>query len=1037
MEIRELTAGGKLNKNPRTMPVRTANPWVLAAVIFAFAAADFRQSRAQEISGGIDPAIKDELEYAQTLHDWGLPEYAEMVLKRIDLASHPEAKPLLKVLQLKGHVMRGEWDKIKAIIDKEPDQKGQEAWAMRLAMADGYYAWGRYAEAQQIYNSFFAAHPQGPTPALNSFFVESAYKYAQMLLLMNKREEALKAYRLIAKGKMEQHVERQVQGETAELLVKLAEETQDPQQRKTYFKDIETILNKILWIQDLWFGKGIVMMAHVKMLEDDPDGATKLISEFDGQLNDIDRSLKEEEEKTGEPLSRLSPMAQCRYLVGVIRQQKAEKILADPAGDKGRAATLLGGDALAGGKRAKNGAIHEFYRVFLNYPNTAWAADAGKRAKQVEEMLVKEFKAEIKTNITPEKWDQVRDAQLQSARVLYNQQQYDKAAAAYLDALNAFPESEPAVVALGDLVRCYAELGEPVYAETTMRYLAERFCANRQFMIKAGDEVLRLAFGFDEQNRPSDRDMAHEVFFRFFGEHPRTPGLLMKFGDDQMAESNYFGALNYFVQVETNYPASEYVADAIGRIAACYSRLDDQTNEIVTLEQKYIPALLKKERPGHALIAGKYRLATAYRRKGDVTKAYVEYKDIIDRLTEKPQEYQASGQDADANKNVLEAALYYKALGLTRMNPPSGKDENFLRLLSVQSFLKLVEQFPKSPFAPAALSQVGTLYTVMEKAQEAEEALKRLQKEYPDSDEAKNSYFMLGMNLLKLGLRTRAIQVFKEMFSGTSGRYSAVQIITAGQLLLDEGEAEIALEAFERVLSSGESHRAVVEPAMLGKGRSQVALKRWEDAVKTLEDLLLKFPRSGFTVEASRLLSVAYSETAKLEPRLNERIEKFNQAVDSIHKAKRFERTPGGRALLDADAARLLARKVEAEVRHGSKERAAAFRGEAVAAYQSLMMFGDPANMEVRPHIEAAFNECIPLLLEMNAFQDALEDCGKYMELFPRGKHVLNIRNYENRARIGLVSAGGTQPAAGGGNGAQVAAPNEATPSGGPGRQEQ
>jgi len=1000
------------------MPVRTATSRILAAAGVAAVLASLGVSSAQEISGGLDPAVKDELEYAQTLHEWGLPDYAEMVLKRIDLVKHPEATALMKVLQLKGLIMRGEWDKVKAIIAREPYQNGQEVWAMRLAMADGEYAWGRYAEAQQLYNSFFAAFPGGPPPALNSFYVESAYRFAQLLLLMNKREEALKAYHLIAKGKMEQHVERQVLGETAELLVKLAEETQNPEKRKACFKEIEAILNKILWVQDLWFGKGIVIMAHVKMLQDDPDGATKLIGEFEGQLNDIDRSLKEEEEKTREPLSRLSPMAECRYLVGVIRQQQAEKILADPAGDRARAASLLAGDALAGGKRAKNGALHEFYRVFLNYPNTAWAADAGKRAKQVEGILVEEFKANIKTNITPDKWAQVRDSQFQSARVLFNEQQFEKAAAAYLDALSAFPESGPSVAALGDLARCYAELGEPLFLETTVRYLAERFGANKELMIKAGDEVLRLAFGFDEQNRPSDRDMVHEVFFRFFGEHPRTPGLLVKFGDDQMSASNYFGALNYFMRIETNYPGSEFVINAIERQAACYSRMDDRTNEMVTLEQKYIPLLQAKERPGHALIAAKYRLAGAFRKMGNVTKAYVQYKDIEDRLTEKPEQYQTSEQDAEANRNVLEASLYYKALGFTKMKPPEGKDENFLRILAVQSFLKLVERFPKSTFAPAALSQVGTLYTVMEKAQEAEGTLKRLQKEYPDSPEAKNSYFMLGMNLLKLGLRTRAIQVFKEMFAGSSGRYTAVQILTAGQLLLDEGEAEIALEAFERVLASGENQRAVVEPAMLGKGRAQVALKRWEDAIKTLEDLLLKFPRSGHTVEASRLLSVAYSEAAKLEPRQDERVEKFNRGVDCIHNAKRFEKTPGGRALLDLEAARLLARKVEAEVQHGTPERAATFRGEAVAAYQSLMMFGDPSSVEVRPHMEDAFNECIPLLLEMKVFQDALEDCSKYMNLFPQGRYLLNIRNYGNQARIGLVAKGESPSAEGGVNSA-------------------
>jgi TolA-binding protein len=969
----------------------------------------------EEIASSQDPAVKLELQYAQALNEWGLPEYAEMVIKGIDLNKHPEAVSLLKVLQLQGLIMRGKWDDVKAAIAREPDQNSQEVWAMRLAMADGYYAWGRYKEAQQLYNSFFTAYPDGPSPALNAFYTDSAYKYAQLLLLMNNRKEALRAYHLVRKAKLEQHIERQVMGETAELLVKLAEETKDEAERKKFYQEIDEILNKILWVQDLWFGKGIVIMAHVKMLQDDPDGATKLVAEFGKQLEEIDNILKQQEEETKEPLSRLSPMAQCRYLVGCIRQEQAEKILADPEGDKPRAISLLAGDAVAGGKqRAKNGAIHEFYRVFLNYPNTAWASDAGKRAKKIEDTLINDLGAQVKSSITPEKMAQVRDSQFQSARVVFNQQQFEKAAESYLDVLNEFPEVEPSLPALSDLVRCYTEIGDSLFTETVMRYIAERFSANKDTMLRAGDDILRLAFSFDEQQRTADRDAANELFFEFFRDHPRTPGLLLKFGADQMEAANYNAALAYFMQVETNYPASDFVVDALGREAACYSRMNDVSNELAVLRDKYIPRLEKNEKPGHALVAAKYRVASAYRKLDDANRAYVQYKEITDWLTEKPQQYQISEEEQKANKTILEASLYYKAAGFAKMTPPKDKDESFLRLLSIQSFLKLVELFPKSSFAPAALSQVGTLYTVMDKAQEAEDTLKRLQKEYPDSEEAKNSYFMLGMNLLKLGQRTRAISVLKEMFSDKSGRYTPAQILAAGQILLEQNEAEIALEAFDRILSGGEKQRGIVEPAAVGKGKAEVFLKRWDAAVKTLEDVMLKFPRSGYTVDVCRMLSQSYSELARKEVDQNTRISIFNEAIDAMQKARKFEKEPGGRALLDVETARIMARKMEAEIQHGTPERAATFRGEAVAAYQGLMMFGKADDPSVRPHMEDAFNECVPLLLQMKKPQDAMEDCDKYVELFPRGKWILNIRNYRNQAKIDLVSSGAVIETGGG-----------------------
>ena len=58
------------------------------------------------------------------------------------------------------------------------------------------------------------------------------------------------------------------------------------------------------------------------------------------------------------------------------------------------------------------------------------------------------------------------------------------------------------------------------------------------------------------------------------------------------------------------------------------------------------------------------------------------------------------------------------------------------REYAVQAYEQLVERFPESEYAPMALSQMGTVWTMLEKPDEAEKALSRLQKEYPETQAA-------------------------------------------------------------------------------------------------------------------------------------------------------------------------------------------------------------------------------------------------------------------------------------------------------------
>ena len=243
----------------------------------------------------VEDPIDVELRYADGLMRLGFPDYAKIVLGRLDANV---VGPRMKVLQLQSFIAVGNFDEVKRLIAKEPSQSSQDVWAMKLALADGYYAWGQYGEASKLYQSFFNQYPGGPPASLKKFFLESAYKFAQMLILMGKDTAAIQAYQIALKAaprgdEKQRHIRRQVLGESMELMVKVAEN--NPAMRATYFKKVNDILNEILWVQDLWFGKAVVAMAHMRKMEGKIDDAKKLLQDYGAQLKSIDKFLEEDE----------------------------------------------------------------------------------------------------------------------------------------------------------------------------------------------------------------------------------------------------------------------------------------------------------------------------------------------------------------------------------------------------------------------------------------------------------------------------------------------------------------------------------------------------------------------------------------------------------------------------------------------------------------------------------------------------------------------------------------------------------------------
>jgi len=981
-----------------------------AVLFFLFLAACFAGPVTAQLGDQqeVDP-IEVELRYADGLMRLGFPDYAKIVLGRLD----PNVVgPRMKVLQLQSYIAVGNFDEVKRLIAKEPSQSSQSTWAMKLALADGYYAWGKYAEASRLYQAFFNQYPSGPPASLKKFFLESAYKFAQMLILMGKDEAAIQAYQIALKAtprndEAQRHVRRQILGETMELMVKVAEG--NPSLRGTYFKKINDVLNEILWVQDLWFGKAVVAMAHMRKMEGKIKDAQKLIQDYGAQLLSIDKFLEEDQEATGENLMRLSPMAEARYVLGTIMHDEAKRLIGQGGQDAQAIALLVGQKT---GSDRTRGAVHHFAAVFAKYPYTGWAAKAARKVKEIEETCQTRFGIRITVGISPEKLEAVLRAQLTQARVLFTQNRFEEAANLYIDVLNDFPEGEASIAGLADLARCYMEMGEErsMDADMVVNYMVERFCRNRKLQLKTGDVLLTLAEDYDSRQRPDKREAIEALFFQRFDDHPRVPGMIYEFAKRAIDEEEYEVALGHLLQLISRFADTKFYELALNRAANCSAKIDKLEDE-----QKYLTKLVevleKKERPGHRLISTKFRIIAAQQKKAtavrkaaktddekeaankETAQAAVSYTKLAKLLESNPgrnSPYVLEVDDIKRNDEILQAATFYKALNFSLLTHPTNKVDAF-KTVAIKSFDSLVERWPKSKFAPAALMQVGTLWTVLGDAKNADAAFKKLADGYPDSPENKNSLALQAFTLLQLGMRKEAVKKFKEMFDAPGAKFSDAQILTAGTELAKEEEYEIALEAFNKVLSRTK-HKGTHERALLGKGKALAELRKWPEAAKVFKEWLGKYSALKSSVDASFYASRAYSEQAKIESSADKRYVLFNEAVVAMRKVRMHDRTTAGRAKSDVGVARIHLARAAAEAKFGSPQEAKKAKSDAIVTLQSLIFFVNRSKPGVGPHLQEAYYMLIPLLMEQEKWGDAVDNCDAYLKEFPMGKYLKEVR---------------------------------------------
>lgn len=991
---------------------------------------------------GMDPEAKTELVYIKMLQQQlRMPDIAEIVTEEAK-KKYPEIGPQLKVLKIQGLLWQGKFDEVQKVIDAVKDKNSAEYWALVLSKADAYYAFQKYADADKLYMDFFKKVAK-PTPALRNFYRDSAYKYAQMLLYLGKDEEALAAYkRLVANVKLEEGRLRNVYADMAELMIKIAPGLKDAKKKAAMFKEAEKLVDKLLWKQDIWFGKAIVMKAHISMLRKNVKGAQELVENYMPQLKIIHNSLKDKDPDGSRGWLRMSPMPECRYLLAVLLLNEAKAEMKKPKPDEEVIKSMLLGERDPISKKRKgNGAFNHFINVFIRFPESQWAAEAGEKAEEIRHIIKDRYDVDIRTPVTPEQMAKVRQMQFAGANLLFSQNQFKKAIDRYLTVLNQFPESKESVNALYNLAVCYIDGSakseyDQLMADTVTGHLSERFCENKDLTKLAGNLVRKLGDLYGEMKRDDKKREVYAMFFRDYPKHFAASQLVMSFGEKEFKARNYPGAMVYYSRIVKDYPDSTYYIDALNRISQIYKEENSPTNEISSLEF-LIGELQKTENPGHNLPVARFRLAEAQRLYGSslmksaatnetaeaeaiqkegalyLTKAAVGFSGVAKMLTgDGAGAYQKNAKEKEINEQMREMATFTKGVALAQLQYPKDKLETY-RKLSVQAFEDYLKEFPENKYSARAQLQIGTLYTVMigtakddaakaDYKKRSQEAFETLSKMYPHSEEAKNSVPMLAAALMDMGLRGEAVAKYSEMFT-VDGRYTSGQYMKAAEALLEAKEYSMALQGFTKVLATAKDLFTKAS-ASIGKAKVLIGQKKFAEARTILSNFVndKKMSKLLLSVEANLLLAKAASEEGRTEADNDLRKELFNQAVDALRVVEDYRTNETDKVEIRLETGNMLVRKMEAEKNLGLTKQMVESRGKAIVAYMSLIDRIDPGDAALAPYLEKAYFAFIPMLLEHKAFKQAVENCQIYLKLFPEGRYTTEVQNWLNQAKIEL-----------------------------------
>ena len=1026
--------------------------FAVAACCGCLVFASFAQEEVSDDGAKSDPAMEEELLYASLLID-NYPSFAGSVIEGAR-KRWAEAGPRLTALEMRALLRMGKFDAVKDAIKKvDKAQKPGDYWAMNLSLADAYYAQGDMKACQAIYETFFK-EVEKPAADIRVLYVESAYKWGQMLVREKRMVEATKVYDSLLgqlKGDDNRLLWAQVALDDTEMLLKLASEEGDKDKRNGYLDRGMVYLKKLLWMSDepLYFGRAVAMRAHVEVLRGKLANAKSMVETYIPQLKKIHEALAEQDPDGKFGYLRQSPMPQCRFLLAEMMWKEAKAELAKPKPDDARILDILFGEKNKDGKRVGGGAYNNAINVAVKYPESTWAGAADEMEKAIRALVKERFNREIKAQITEEQRLKILELKFKDAHELYANNDFQNAAPKYEQVLAQVPESVQSVRSVANLINCWINMAGVekdaakkdellLKVEAAEGYLSERFSGlDAKLARAAGDQTLLFASREHDRGALARSQRLYDNYFRNFPTHHQAAQMAMSLAGQAYKNEDYETAMRYYKVIAESYTNSPHFLQALGQLSVAAGKMGDGKLELEWL-RKYTaycnsPVLkanaqlrlsYAQQREGIALVRSAQteeneEQATELRKKGRVylVQAAREFGQLVKDAEAAAGDASLSATDKQNFQRMREDALYLIGDSIQRM-PAEGSGDP--RLVAAQKYEKYLEAYPKGRYAPVVLVKLGTIYIATTNTVKQQEVFQRLEKDFPDSDEAKNSKPRLARTLMEMGLVQEGLKQYAEMVR-TDGKYTATQFLQAGDAMLESGGKDAydtAITAYDKsvqLANNATNLLSVIGRARIGKARALVGANRLVEAQELLNAFMedKNLNRTTLVLEANMMLIETSSKAGEKEKDDATRERYFTEALKGLSKAQ--QRVKGDVQkekelhLLGGD---ILVRRLNAELAMGLKEQAELTRGNAIGSYRGYLMGNEPNEQhpasEMKPwelaNLEHAYSAVLPLLAEAvptvkdkearQGLVDVVNQYGaSYLELFPEGKHRTEVQN--------------------------------------------
>ena len=1034
-----------------------------ASAIVPFAsvrAADAEQADAEAA------AMKEEEAYIAALVEANMPDFAESV---IDAAKKkwPQLGPKLKVLELQGDLRLGKFADVQKVIDGIKDKNSSEYWALKLSMADAYYARSMMPECRKIYKEFFSK-VQKPGADLIDFYVQSGFKWAQICVNEKNFDEAVKMYGELLGKNLPEERWCAVAMENAGLLISLAEDIKvegnknkaQLEKRKNYLAQATMLADKLLWKNELIivFGKAIAMKAHIEMLNGNVEKAQSLVNDYMPQLAEIHNSLLEQDPDGKLGYVRMSPMPECRYLLAKMLWETAKAEAKAPKPDDAKiTAAILG--AKVNGKRNGLGAFNHAVNVYVKYPESSSAADAGQIYEEIAAFVQERYKKDLKkaVNISPDQMKKVRQTQFNNAYATFKGNDFVGALKTYTTLLNQFPDAEEAPGATAILADCNLALGQDEKdAKKKQEFRAAATAAEDDLVKKfagkgdereraAGDELLRLAIKEREMGALARSQEVYDLYFKNFATHYNASQTALSLGGQAMKAEDWEKAIYFYGMIANTYTNSPYYASSLQCLSICNGKLENAAEQESWLRKfanvakkpnekvsSFLSLALMEQKRGFASFdaaseTNDVTAAESLRKQGygGVAGAIKDFRTTAALITKTLEDKTIPAAEKDKYILQREQAQYLEGESWQRLQWPEDKLSAF-RSMAVKAYENYLTTNPKGKYAPQILVKIGTIWTAEKNMEKSQDAFARLQKDFPDSDEAKNSVPRLAKTLIEMGLRAEGVAQYKQMLATPGGKYTAGQFLMAGNALLDAKGWDVAQEAYTKAieLSKGTSNAtAIVQMALIGQAKALKGAESWSEAHQKLDDFTEKYGKTRLVIDAYEMIVEVASEEGRREKDDDMRRKYFNAAVGALKKVRGFKKTQEEIDVLDLRSADILVRKMEAEEAMNLAEKAEETARLAVSSYQSFLMSHEPTAehpaKDMTPtqlaNLERCYASALPLMAkilpkmadssaeEKEAKKEQGETIVKYantyLELFPNGKRKTDVQNALNSVK--------------------------------------